>query len=117
MNAREWKEQNYKRFTLKTGLDVVVKPLSPFRLMELGPIPKIEATDEEGYAQALKRIVQAGLVSPKLGDGEDEISLTDLTIEDANEITEAVMSITKRTDTEEGPPLADTASSAGPQSN
>jgi hypothetical protein len=117
MNVQEWLAKQHKSFTLKSGLDVVVRPLAPFRLMELGPIPKMEATEGEEYAHALKRIALAGLVSPKYGTnvGAGELNILDLSMDDANEITEAVMGITKRT--EGAIPLDDTASKEGSPSS
>jgi hypothetical protein len=115
MNVQEWLTKQHKTFTLKTGLDVVVRPLNPFRLMELGPIPKVEATAGEDYLSGLRRIVVAGLVSPKIGTGEGELDIFDLSFEDANEIADAVMGISKRP--EGAIPLEDTASKEGSPSS
>jgi hypothetical protein len=115
MNVQEWLAKQHKAFTLKSGLDVVVRPLAPFRLMALGPIPKIEATEGEEYAHALKRIALAGLVSPKFGGGPDELDILDLSMDDATEIADSIMGITKRP--EGAIPLVDTASKEGSPSS
>ena len=98
MNLQEWKKSKKRDITLKSGLEVQVRQLSPFALAELGPIPQLEDVSQDNQISSARRIVQAGLVLPKIGEGEEELSLADLSMEDINEIVEAVVDIGKRPD-------------------
>lgn len=98
MDLKTWKEKKRKTFQLKTGLDVTVRELSPFALAELGPIPRLEDASEDNQLLAAKRICQAGVISPKLGTGDNELDLADLSMEDINEIVDAVAGFSKRPD-------------------
>lgn len=117
MNVQEWLAKQHKAITLKSGLDLVIRPLIGFRLMELGPIPKVDAMQDEEYGLALKRIAKAGIVSPKLGPNcnDGELDILDLSMADAQEIADAVMGITPRP--EGAIPLADTDSKEGSPSS
>jgi len=99
MNAKDWKFKNSKEITLKSGLEVRVRRLSPFALAKIGPIPKLEDIPAERNLEVAEAIIKAGIISPRWGTGEDEISAIDLTLEEVNEITEAIMDITRRPDT------------------
>jgi len=96
MELKEWKEKKRKKITLKSGLEVQVRQLSPYKLAELGPIPQLEDVSQENQIKSAVRIVQAGVISPVIGEEEDQLSLVDLSMEDINEIVEAVVGIGKR---------------------
>jgi hypothetical protein len=98
MDVREWKEKTRKSFTLKSGLDVCVRRLSPFALAKLGPIPKLEDIPPDRNLDVAEAIVRAGLLSPKVGDGEGDLAMLDLTLDEINEITEAILNLTRRPD-------------------
>lgn len=107
MKASEWKEKNRKTVTLKSGLVVTVRRLSPFALMSLGGIVGMEIIPPEKQGDVTKAILKSALVSPKIGDGPDEIACEDLDVTDLNELMEAITGAPTR---EEGVlPLAPTA--------
>jgi hypothetical protein len=112
MELREWKEAKRKTIVLTSGLEVTVRQLSPLALAELGPIPGVESTAPEDQWKAARSILKAGLFSPKIGEGEGEISLGDLSAEDITEITEAITKIGIRPD----PTGASDSSDPTPQS-
>ena len=115
MNLQEWKESRRKKITLKSGLEVTVRQLSPVKLGEFGPIPYLEDISAEDQLKVAKSIITAGMYDPKIGEGENELSLYDLSIEDINELVEAVSKIGKR---DESLPLAqgDTSTEIPPSS-
>ncbi len=87
MNVQEWKENRRKKKTLKSGLEVEIRLMSPGALREKGlAIPGIDAvTDDDTFGRALD-LIKVILVSPAVGPGENEIDLADLSVEDINEI-------------------------------
>lgn len=107
MQVKEWKEKNKKSFVTKSGLPVTVRRLSPFAVMELGGLPSVENIPEDEQYKMTVAIIKAGLVSPKIGDGENDISIYDLSIEDVNEIQSAILSLSGGGETQ-GVPLEGT---------
>jgi hypothetical protein len=108
MDLRSWKEGRKKTVTLKSGLEVLVRQLSPIRLGELGPIPYLEQATPESQILTAKAIILAGVISPKIGDGDDELSIYDLAISDINELVETISTLGSRP---ESLPLAEGGSS------
>lgn len=108
MNVREWKERHTKTFTLTSGLEVTIRRLPGFAFGDSGPLPQLEEVPTEDQLRFAKTVVQKALLKPEVGDGVDQISLYDLTMEDINEIIEAVMKISGRP---EDSPLAQTVTS------
>lgn len=98
MNIQEWKDSRRKTIELKSGLKVRVRHLSPFAIAELGPIPKLEDTSQENQLLSARRIVEAGMIEPKIGKGDEDLDLADLSMDDINEIVDAVVGIGKRPD-------------------
>lgn len=97
MSLKEFKERNRKTFTTVNGLEVTVRRLPAFVLMQYGPIPNLETADPATQADISAKILKAALVSPKLGDGDDELSLHDLPMEDFNEILLSITGFETRT--------------------
>jgi hypothetical protein len=114
MKAQEWKDKTRKKFELKSGLEVVIRRLSPFALAKIGAIPGLES-NEDVTPEFAEELLKLALISPTIGEGPDDISLLDLSGEDTNEIMEAI--IGKLTGGEkDGVPLDSTASAGTPQS-
>lgn len=109
MNLQEWKAKKKKDFTLSSGLTVTIRRLSPFALMEIGQIPYLEAVGPERWGENAKGIIMAGLIAPKIGEGDDEIRLSDLSYDETNELVEAIIDAPKkREEGTEGVPLETT---------
>lgn len=108
MNVREWKERNTKTFSLTSGLEVTIRRLPGFAFGESGPLPQLEEVPNADQLKFAKTVVQKALLKPTIGEGEDQISIFDLTMEDINEILDAVMKISGRV---EDSPLAQTDTS------
>lgn len=90
MSLKEFKEKNRKTITTTNGLEVVVRRMPAFALMKFGPIPRLEEAPADKQAQVTERILETAVISPKIGEGEDELSLNDLPWEDLNDILSAI---------------------------
>jgi hypothetical protein len=110
MNAQEWKGKTRKTLTLKSGLEVTVRRMSPWAISEHGQIPGLDVVEERDQTKVARAILLGGIVSPKFGDGPDEISLLDLDSEDTSTLIDAIIGVQKQ---EGGLPLGDTASPGG----
>lgn len=108
MNVKEWKERNTKTFTLTSGLEVTIRRLPGFAFGESGPLPQLEEVPTADQMKFAKTVVSKALLKPTIGEGEDQVSIYDLTMEDINEIIEAVMKLSGRP---EDSPLAPTVTS------
>ena len=116
MNTTEWKDRTRKSFTLKSGLDVTVRRLSPFALSEAGGMPGLETIPSGQQSEITKSILKQGLLSPKIGEGPEDVSLYDLSVEDVNEIVEAIVGTIPGGADQSGIPLDSMASAGAPQS-
>lgn len=110
MNVVEWKERNIKTVTLTSGLEVKVRRLPGFAFGEIGPLPKLEDAASEDQMKFARAVLVKALIFPVIGEGPEDVSIYDFTMEDINEIMEAVMSISGRADDS---PLAEGGTSAG----
>lgn len=109
MEVKDWKEKVRKVVTLKDGLEVTVRRLSPMVLMEVaGALPGVENVTSERQGDTARRILEAGVISPKIGEGENELSVYDLDQDDFNTVMDAIVGGPKR-EGEPGIPLAPTA--------
>jgi len=108
MNVKEWKERNKKTFELKSGLEVTIRRLPGFAFGDSGPLPVLEDVPTADSLKFARTIVTKCLLVPQIGDGEGQVSIFDLTIEDINEIIDGVMKISGRP---EDSPLAPTDTS------
>lgn len=115
MNVSEWKQATRKTVTLKSGLDVVVRRLSPFAINEKGGIPGVDNIPQSAQTDMTAQILRAAIISPKIGDGPDEIDLLDFNTEDTTTLIDAIVGKTEVTE-KNGVPLAPTVSNEPPQS-
>jgi hypothetical protein len=110
MNLSEWIEKNRKTFTLKSGLTVTIRRLSPFAMEDDGSIPGIDSISPNRQSAITRSILKQGLISPKIGEGEGELhDIMDLGVDDVNEIVTAIVGEIKGGNAE-GIPLASTVS-------
>jgi len=111
MNVKEWKESTTKEITLESGLVLRVRRLSPMALAKIGPLPQMEDIPPEKNLEVAETIIRAGVISPGYGYEEGQFTCEDLTLAEMNEITEAIMDITRRPS---GSPLVQSESSEAP---
>jgi hypothetical protein len=107
MNVSEWKDRYRKTFTLKSGLEVTVRRMTPFALRDLGGAPGLQIIPEDRQLEVTEAIIRAALLSPEVGPGDNQITLKDLSMDDVNELMDAITNLSNPKEGEV--PLASTA--------
>lgn len=104
-NLQGFLDKNRKSITTTSGLDVTVRRLPAFVLMQYGPVPGMETIPPEKNYEMTVRILEKAVITPKIGNGPGELDIYELSMVDVNEIMEAITSFDKR---EGDNPLAST---------
>lgn len=106
MDARTYKASLTKEITTPNGLTCTVRKLGMVEMSEMGPIPGMSEMDVKDSMAQWVKYIEAALVSPKAGTGEDEIDVRTLPANDFNTLLAAAMGTdpTRPTQADEGSP-------------